>query len=124
MASYFAAISSALMPRIAPFMNTFSRPVNSGLKPLPSSSSAPIRPDTATCPWVGDRVPQMVCSSVDLPEPFRPMMPTVSPRATENDTSRSAQDSRKNRVGSRPIARCRRGISACFRRFSGRSYSW
>ena len=31
-------------PRIAPFRKTFSRPVNSGLKPLPSSSNAAMRP--------------------------------------------------------------------------------
>ena len=33
---------------MAPFRNTFSRPLKSGWKPAPSSSSEPIRPPTAT----------------------------------------------------------------------------
>ena len=71
-------------------MRTLSRPLNSGLKPAPSSSSAAIRPFTSSCPLVGVSVPQMICSSVDLPAPLRPMMPSVRPRATSNDTSSSA----------------------------------
>ena len=35
----------------------------------------------------------MIWRSVLLPEPFRPMMPTTSPRRTSKDTSRSAQNS-------------------------------
>ncbi len=45
-------------------------------------------------PVVGLSVPQIICSSVDLPLPLRPMMPTVSPFLTSNETSFSAQNSR------------------------------
>ena len=44
-------------------------------------------------PDVGVRVPQIICSNVDLPDPFRPIIPTVSPRRTSNDRSRRAQNS-------------------------------
>ena len=37
-------------PWIDPFRYTFSRPVKSGWKPAPSSSSEPMRPPTATRP--------------------------------------------------------------------------
>ena len=87
-------ISCSFRPRTAPYMKTFSRPVNSGLNPAPSSSSAATRPCSSTDPVVGVSVPHMSCSSVDLPEPLRPMMPTVAPGATSKLTSRSAQNSR------------------------------
>ena len=45
------AISARPMPMISPLMKTFSRPVNSGLKPAPSSSSAAIRPRVTTRRW-------------------------------------------------------------------------
>ncbi len=32
----------------------------------------------------------IACSVVDLPAPFGPMSPTISPAATENDTPRTA----------------------------------
>ncbi len=63
-------------------MKTFSIPVNSGLKPAPSSSNAAIRPSCQTVPCVGSSVPVMICSSVDLPDPFGPMMPVVVPAST------------------------------------------
>ena len=34
----------------------------------------------------------MILSSVDFPEPLRPMMPNASPRSTANETSRTAVD--------------------------------
>jgi len=52
--------------------STFSRPVKSGWKPAPSSSSEPIRPPVATRPSVGAMIPAIRRSSVDLPDPFRP----------------------------------------------------
>jgi hypothetical protein len=41
------------MPSTEPLRNTFSRPVNSGWKPVPTSSSDPTRPWIAACPRVG-----------------------------------------------------------------------
>ena len=58
----------------------FSRPVSSGLKPEPSSSSAAMRPWVSTAPEVGGSTPAMICSNVLFPLPFRPMMPSASPR--------------------------------------------
>ena len=50
-------------------------------------------PRTATSPEVGWSTPQMHLSSVDLPEPLRPRMPTVSPSWTVSETSLRAQKS-------------------------------
>ena len=60
------------------------------LKPAPSSRSAEIRPRTSTSPLVGLRTPVMIFKMVDFPEPFVPMIPTVSPRYTVILTSCSA----------------------------------
>ena len=87
----------------------FSRPVNSGLNPLPSSSSAATRPCTEMAPSVGNNVPVINCSSVDLPEPLRPTMPTVSPARMSKLTRRSAQNSWKYRRRPR--------VSVCSRRW-------
>ena len=57
----------------------FSRPVRSCWKPAPSSRRPASLPRTATSPVVGWSTPQMHLSRVDLPEPLRPRMPTVSP---------------------------------------------
>ena len=85
-----ASISSRVKPIMVPFRYTFSMPVYSMLKPAPSSSSALMRPSTFTSPEVAPSTPVMIFSMVDFPEPLVPMMPTVSPRATSNETSRSA----------------------------------
>ena len=45
--------SSRDNPMISPFRYTFSRPLNSGLKPAPSSSKAATRPEQSTRPLVG-----------------------------------------------------------------------
>ena len=50
-------------------------------------------PRTATSPWVGCSTPQMHLSRVDLPEPLRPRMPTVSPSLTVSETPSRAQKS-------------------------------
>src|SRR6516165_9560802 len=71
----------------------FSRPVRSCWNPAPSSSRPASLPRTATSPSVGWRTPQMHLSRVDLPEPLRPRMPTVSPSRTVSETSRRAQKS-------------------------------
>src|SRR5580704_10883172 len=71
----------------------FSRPVRSCWNPAPSSRRPASLPRTATSPVVGWSTPQMHLSRVDLPEPLRPRMPTVSPSFTVRDTSRRAQKS-------------------------------
>ena len=72
----------------------FSRPVSSGWKPVPDleqRSDAPV--DLARGRAVGSVMRDRIFSSVLLPAPLRPMMPTTSPRAISNDTSSSAQNS-------------------------------
>src|SRR5262249_164232 len=44
-------------------------------------------------PSVGSVIRHRTFSSVDLPAPFRPMTPSVSPRLTSKDMSLSAQNS-------------------------------
>src|SRR3569623_3575903 len=116
MPSKRASISDRARPSTEPLSITLSRPLNSGLHPAPNSSRAAMRPCTVTLPTVGRRVPQMICSKVDLPEPLRPTMPRVSPRATEKSMSRKAQNSRYS------------GRSAptkpCSNRSRGRPYMW
>ncbi len=92
----------------------FSRPVSSGWKPVPTSSSEPTRPRSRTRPSVGSVMREMILSSVLLPAPFRPMMPTTSPCPTSNDTSRSAQIISSGGGGC-PIRRRRRtgALSVC-----------
>ena len=71
----------------------FSRPVSSGWKPVPTSSRLATRPLMVTRPAVGSVMRERIFSSVDLPAPLRPMMPTTSPRLTSKETSFSAQNS-------------------------------
>src|SRR5580704_10279250 len=71
----------------------FSRPVRSCWNPAPSSRRPASFPRTATSPLVGCSTPQMHLSSVDLPEPLRPRMPTVSPSFTVSETPSRAQKS-------------------------------
>lgn len=68
-------------------------PVNSWLKPEPNSSSAAIRPRVSTRPSVGDSTPVTICSSVPLPLPFLPTMPTDSPFSSSSEIWRKAQKS-------------------------------
>ncbi len=75
--------------------NTFARPVNSGLNPLPSSSSATTRPRVMDRPALGRSVFAMICSSVLLPLPLRPMMPTLWPARICRLTSFRAKNSRR-----------------------------
>ena len=62
-------------PSMMPLMKMFSRPEISGWKPAPSSISAEIRPSTAMVPLFGRELPATHLSSVDLPDPLRPMTP-------------------------------------------------
>ena len=84
-------ISARRMPRIAPFNKMFSRPVSSGWKPVPTSSRLPTLPRISARPAVGSVIRERIFSSVLFPAPFRPMIPTTSPRRTSKDTSRRAQ---------------------------------
>ena len=56
----------------------FSRPVSSGWKPVPTSSSAPTRPRVRETPEVGYVIRASILRSVVLPAPFGPMTPTTS----------------------------------------------
>ena len=69
------------IPRIDPFRKMFSRPVSSGLKPVPTSRRLPTRPRIIARPLVGVVIRVSTLSSVDLPAPFRPITPTASPSA-------------------------------------------
>ena len=71
-----------------PLMKTFSRPEISGWNPAPSSISAEIRPSHAYgARLVGFVMPATSLSAVLLPDPLRPMTPSVCPFGTVNDTS-------------------------------------
>ena len=85
-----------VMPRIAAFKRAFSVPLNSGLKPAPSSRIADMRPLISMAPVVGVSVPATNCRKVDFPDPFFPMMPRVSPWFISISTSLSAQNSSYN----------------------------
>src|SRR5439155_15382285 len=61
-------------------------------------------PSTSTCPALGTRMPVSILIVVDLPAPFGPTQPTISPRPIANDTSRTARTSRYLRYTSEPIA--------------------
>src|SRR5436190_4877350 len=101
--SNFDLISARLIPRIPPFRKMFSRPVSSGWKPVPTSSSAPTWPFSSATPSVGAVTRERTFSSVVLPAPLRPTTPSTSPCSTSSDTSRSAQNavSGSGRVSSR-----------------------
>ena len=94
MRSSFDAISRRFMPRRDPLRKMFSRPVSSGWKPDPTSINAARRPLSVIVPDVGAVIRESSFSSVLLPAPLWPMMPSVSPRATSKLTSRTAQKSR------------------------------
>ena len=69
-----------------PLMKTFSRPEISGWKPgaeLDQRRDAAV--DLHACPVVGLVMPATSFSSVLLPEPLRPMTPSVRPAGTVND---------------------------------------
>ena len=87
---------------MTPLTKMFSRPEISGWKPAPSSISAATRPRTSTVPAVGRVIPVTSLSSVLLPEPLRPITPTLDPRRTASDTASTA---RTTSLGRRSLAR-------------------
>src|SRR6185503_19406794 len=66
-----------------------------------SGDSATSKPPTATLPSVGGMKPVIIRMVVDLPAPFGPRKPRISPRSTENVTPATA-----------------RFVPKCFSRFS------
>lgn len=84
-------ISWRRIPSNVPLRNTFSRPVNSGWNPVPTSSRLPTRPARSARPRVGAVIRVRIFSRVDLPAPLRPMMPSAVPGATSKLTSASAR---------------------------------
>ena len=64
---------------VAPFINMFSLPVNSGWKPVPTSNKLAILPLIFTLPLVGDVTLLKTFNKVLLPAPFLPIIPTASP---------------------------------------------
>ena len=86
-----AVTSRRLMPNIVPFRKMLSRPVRSGLNPVPTSSRLETRPRNSATPSVGSVIRESTFNNVDFPAPLRPTMPSTSPRFTSKLTSRSAQ---------------------------------
>ena len=58
---------------------------------MPTSSRLDTRPLTTAVPRVGCVIRDRIFSSVDLPAPLEPMIPTVSPLLISKETSLSAQ---------------------------------
>jgi hypothetical protein len=58
---------------------------------MPSSSIAATRPPMVTLPVLGAAVPVISLSSVLLPAPLMPMMPTASPGWTSKSMPRNTQ---------------------------------
>ncbi len=58
--------------------------------PTSAMGRVTVRPATKTLPAVAGRSPEMILSSVDLPQPLGPTSATSSPRSTAKEMSRSA----------------------------------
>jgi hypothetical protein len=93
MSSKRSTISSCSIPRIRPLSMAFSRPVKSGLNPVPMPKIADRRPRTSTSPVVGRKTPEIMLKSVLFPAPLRPTTPRVVPGSTSRLKSCSAQNS-------------------------------
>src|SRR3954452_23191229 len=89
--SSLRVISCLRMPRMAPFMKMFSRPVSSGWKPVPTSSRLPVLPCMTAWPRVGSVIRLRIFSRVVLPAPLWPMTPSACPFWTSKLTSFKAQ---------------------------------
>src|SRR5438874_5692112 len=85
-----------------------SRPVSSGWNPVPTSSNDPTRPCNSAQPRVGLVMRDSTLSSVLLPAPLLPMMPTTSPGSTLKETSSSAHTRSISRATVRPLTNARR----------------
>ena len=118
-------ISRFVSPSITPLMKMFSRPEISGWKPAPSSIRAEIRPRTSTVPVVGLVMPATSLSSVLLPEPLRPIRPTVLPGTTASDTPSTARSTSpgSSSLARLPLSRALFSVENC-RRYAYRRYSF
>ena len=87
---------------------------------MPTSRSEATRPRSRTVPSVGSTIRLRIFSSVDLPAPLRPTMPTTSPRSTSKQTSFSAQNgwSSGSLLAPGPFEDIHAGAEACRRRLS------
>ena len=65
---------------IAPFKYTFSFADNSISNPAPSVNNWIFFLSTTTSPLEGFKAPDIIFNRVDFPEPFVPIIPTISPR--------------------------------------------
>ena len=110
--SIFSSISLRVMPKIAPFRYTFSRPVNSGWNPVPTSSIDATLPFKYIFPAVGAVIRVINFNSVDLPAPLCPIIPTASPFLTSKDTPFSARNLSLDSFLISPILSV--GSSRCF----------
>jgi hypothetical protein len=97
MSSKRSRICERFMPRMPPFKKTLSRPVSSGWKPVPTSSSDPTRPRIRATPAVGSVMRARILSIVVLPAPLRPTIPTTSPSSAVKLTPFRAQNQRASR---------------------------
>ena len=95
--SYFSSSLPRSSPAASPPRRTLSRPDRFLLKPTPSASSVLTRPKTSIRPCVGGRIPAIARTSVDLPAPLAPTIPSTVPFGTSNDTFLTASISRTTR---------------------------
>src|SRR5829696_5891867 len=95
--SYFSSSLSRSSPAARPPRRTLSAPDRFLLKPTPSASSVLTRPNTSIRPRVGGRMPATVRTSVDLPAPLAPTIPSTVPFGTSNDMCLTASISRTTR---------------------------
>ena len=63
------------------------------------------RPSTSTRPPLGTRMPVSILIVVDLPAPFGPTQPTISPRSIVNETSRPPAPRARSRDDQRASSR-------------------
>src|SRR5260221_5797736 len=75
------------------------------------------KPTTVPRPPDGSRIPQSIRMVVDLPAPFGPRTPKISPFSTERDTSRTAtrDPKRLDRCSAWMIGRMASGLSSVVR---------
>ena len=88
------------MPATTAAVIAFSRPVSVRSNESPSVRIDATSRATEMLPRVGRPSPDASRSSVDLPAPFGPISPTLSPGPMRSDTSRSAQTGSPRRMAS------------------------
>ena len=84
MACSFSFISFSVNPSSIPDKYIFSLPVSESLKPTPNDNKETEFPFRLIVPSFGLNTPAIALSSVDLPLPFLPMIPIISPFSAVN----------------------------------------